>query len=243
MEATMEKDNNVNETSTLTGVYIPFKTFLTAVRTFSQAIPPKLDKSAWPTFSNLLKGQTFNAFKFLGLIDSEGNPQPTLRELAKEPEGSTRFKTTLAQIIREKYGPVVELASQHGTINQLQETMKGYNVSGTTLERAIRFWLEAAKVVGISYPESWKRATGGIVKRHKAGAGVQDTGEGVKNALSKGNPPSGGSDQSGYSETVTLPGDIGTITLTVSINPIKLKGQSRDWFNQLIDKLGECPIE
>jgi hypothetical protein len=238
----MKKDANVNQTLPLTGVYIPFKTFLTAVKTFSQAMPPKLDKSAWPSFSNLLKGQTFNAFKFLELIDREGNPQPSLKELAKEPVESAEFKATLGRIIEEKYGPVVELAAKHGTINQLQDAMKVYYVSGTTLERAIRFWLEAAKAVGIPYPENWKRATKGIVRRRKAGASTSDGG-GAGKLSGKVNPSNGGLSQSGYSETVTLPGDIGTITLTVSINPIKLKGESRDWFNQLIDKLGECPTE
>jgi hypothetical protein len=239
----MITSSDAGKTLTLTAVYIPFKTFLTAVTTFAGgAIPNKLDKSAWPTFSNLLQGQTYSAFKFLGLIDNDGYVQPVLKDLAKEQPESAKFKTTLAQILKEKYKSIIELASQNGTINQLQEAMRGYQVSGTTLERAIRFWTEAAKSTGIPFPDSWKRATGGIVKRHKSGAAAPEV---DKNKPVDEKPPVNPplTPESGYTKKMKLSGGIGDVTLIVSVNPIELKGTTRTWFYDLIDKLDECPPE
>ena len=184
------KENAPKETK-FTAVYIPFKTFQTAITTFTQGMPKKLDKSAWPTFNNLLKGQTYNAFKFLGLIDKEGDVQPILRELVKEKPESSRFKSILAEILKDKYRNVFELASQNGTITQLQEAMRGYGVSGTTLERAIRFWTEAAKFVEIQYPDSWQKATGGIVRRGRKGTNAGSL-KGDRNKPEDEKPPGNG---------------------------------------------------
>jgi len=232
---------DVSKDIQFTAVYIPFKTLQTAIATFAQAMPNRLDKSAWPTFNNLLKGQTYNAFKFLGLIDKDGNVQPVLRELVEEKLESARFKSILAEILRDKYKNVIELASQHGTITQLQETMRGYGVSGTTLERAIRFWTEAAKFVGISYPDSWKKATGGIVRRGRKGATAGSL-KGDHNKPEDEKPPEIVS-ESRYNKVMKLPGGIGNVTLIVSVNPIELKGKTRAWFYELVDKLDECPVD
>ena len=223
-----------------TAVYIPFKTFQTAITTFTQGTPKKLDKSAWPTFNNLLKGQTYNAFKFLGLIDKDGEVQPILKELIGEKPESARFKSILADILKDKYKNVIELASQNGTITQLQDTMRGYGVSGTTLERAIRFWTEAAKFVAIPYPDSWKKATGGIVRRGRKGTargseGDHNKPEGEKLPEDVSGP--------GYNKVMKLPEGIGNVTLIVSVNPIELKGKTRAWFYELVDKLDECPVD
>jgi hypothetical protein len=226
-------------TSGAIAVYLPFKTLLTAITSLSQALPQKLDKSAWPSFSNLTKGQTFNAFKFLGLVDKDGYVQPVLKDIVKESIDKPEFKTILSDILKDKYSKVIELASQNGTIAQLQETMRGYGVSGTTLERAIRFWTEAAKFSGIKYPENWKKASGGIVRRRKPSTG----GDSEKPQDRQPELPKGSSSPGGYTKTVIPKGNVGTVTLTVSINPLDLAGETRDWFFKLVDVLSECPTD
>jgi hypothetical protein len=240
MTEQIKNQSDVPKDTQGTAVYIPFKTFQTAITTLAQAMPKKLDKSAWPTFNNLLKGQTYNAFKFLGLIDKDGDVQPVLRELVKEKPESSRFKSILAEILKDRYKNVIELASQNGTITQLQDTMRGYGVSGTTLERAIRFWTDAAKFVEIPYPDSWEKATGGIVRRGRKGTARGS--EGDHNKPEDEKQPENVL-ESGYNKVMKLPGGIGNITLIVSVNPIELKGKARAWFYELVDKLDECPID
>jgi hypothetical protein len=230
-------EDDAKTLSRSTAVYIPFKTFQTAVASLYQALPVKLDRSAWPSFSNLVQGQTLNAFKFLGLVDKDGSVQPVLKELVSENLDSSRFKSILADILKTKYGKVVALASQHGTIAQLQETMREYNVSGTTLDRAIRFWTEAARFSGVQYPTSWKKA--------RIAPGSSRRRKGIQTGISEGESGNnvGINSNQGYIKTIMLQGGIGAVTLSVSVNPIELSGKNRVWFYELVDKLNECPVD
>ena len=45
--------------------------------------------------------------------------------------------------------------------------------------------------------------------------------------------------KAGYTKTVKLQNNLGTVTISVSINPIELTGGDRTWFFALIDKLNE----
>jgi len=236
-------DENEIKTSALrmTAVYIPFKTLLTAITSFAQALPIKLDRTAWPSFSNLTQGATLNAFKFLGLVDKDGYVQPILKQLVDENVESARFKSIMAAILKNKYDRVVALANQNGTIAQLQETMREYNVSGTTLVRAVRFWKEASMFSGIPYPPNWNKVRGvSVTGKRRMGSPEGEHSEQLQ--VNKSNEGNTGSDQ-GYVKTVTLQGGIGKVTLSVNINPIELTGKSRAWFYELVDKLNECPID
>jgi hypothetical protein len=237
----MPEQSNSTKPPQEVAVYIPFKTIQTAITNFKpQTLPAKLDRSAWTSFSNLLQGQTLNAFKFLGLVDKDGNVQPALKELVGESLESDKFKTLFAGVIKSKYEKIIELANENGTITQLQDAMRKYGVTGTTLERAIRFWVEAAKFTGTTFPESWKKATGGIVKRTKLPRpGVENKQEPPKVDEQPGEQPR----TEGYNKIMQLPGGIGEVTLIVSVNPIELKGKTRSWFYELVDKLCECPVD
>ncbi len=46
-----------------------------------------------------------------------------------------------------------------------------------------------------------------------------------------------------YKKTVELVNGVGTVTFSVSVNPFELKGKTRTWLFELIDKLNECPTE
>ena len=156
--------------------YVPFKTFRTAIETLGQGMPSKLDRSAWPSFSGITQSETLTAFKFLGLVDADGFVQPILRELAVEKEESEAYKAALGTILQSRYPDVVKAAKDNATISQLQEVMRGHGVSGTTLDKAIRFWTEAAKFTGIPYPATWAKARGAVARsiRRRRGNSVTD---------------------------------------------------------------------
>lgn len=243
MEEKIKTEENKLNTSSyyMTAPYIPFKTLLTAIASFSQALPTRLDRTAWPTFSGLTQSQTLSAFKFLGLIDLDGYVRSILKQLVDEKLESPKFKAILADILKIKYDKVIALARQNGTIAQLQETMRGYNVNGTTCTRAIRFWTEAAKFSGITYPENWKKARGSSLTIKRRISFFE--GDNLQQPLSNKTSDIKTISSHGYTKTLTLQGGTGKVTLSVSINPIELSGKTRTWFYELIDKLNECPVE
>ena len=162
--------------------YIPFKTFLTAVSALGTGLPIRLDRSAWPSFSGNTQTATLVAFRFLGLVDLNGFVRPVLREWVNNGVDSEGFKQSLLERMRDCYPEVHTASEGNATIAQLQEAMRGYGVSGSTLGKAVRFWTEAAAFVGLSYPVSWKRArgaaTGASRTRRRPKSGVPPSGAG-----------------------------------------------------------------
>src|SRR5712692_5491155 len=98
--------------------YGPFSTFETALNHLAalKGIPPKIDRSVFPSMGGDAKGHVLNAFKFLGLMDDKSVPQPLLSELALNKE--TR-KATMRKILKDHYPNITEADLGTTTIPQL----------------------------------------------------------------------------------------------------------------------------
>jgi hypothetical protein len=133
-----------------TAPYGPFSTFETALNHLAalKGIPPKIDRSVFPSMGGDAKGYVLNAFKFFGLTDDKGMPQPLLSELALNKE--TR-QATMRKIIKDRYPSISEADLGTTTIPQLDGKLgdKIYNVSGGTRQKARSFLLKAAEFSGI----------------------------------------------------------------------------------------------
>jgi hypothetical protein len=232
----MVNNENSNLKQVRAPVYIPFKTFLTAIETLEPGIPPILDRSVFPTFSGGLQSQVLGAFKFLGLIKDDGSVEPLLQKLVNA-KGDER-KLVLRDIIRTKYAKAVELAEANASYGQLEDYFRNYNITGGTLYRVVRFFIEACTYAGEKCSTHWAKAK----KSPKRAIKKEVPNEESSEHGTPQNKVDNSGIASGFLETVTLP-EIGTVTLSTSINPLKLKGTSREWFYQLVDKLGEYPKE
>jgi len=232
----MVNSDNSNLKQVRAPVYIPFKTFLTAIETLEPGIPPILDRSVFPTFSGGLQSQVLGAFKFLGLIKDDGSVEPLLQKLVNT-KGDER-KAIYREIIRAKYTKAVELAEANASYGQLEDYFRNYNITGGTLYRVVRFFIDSCTYTGEKCSTHWAKAK----KSPKRAIKREVPDEAVNEHETPKNKDDNSSIAQGFLETVTLP-DIGTITLSTSINPLKLKGKSREWFYQLVDKLGEYPKE
>jgi hypothetical protein len=130
--------------------YGPFSTFETALNHLAalKGIPPKIDRSVFPSMGGDAKTHTLNAFRFFGLIDEKGNPNPALSELALNKEGR---KQAVRKLIKERYPNVTEGDLGTMTIPQLDSKLgeKSYNVSGGTRQKARSFLIRAAEFSGI----------------------------------------------------------------------------------------------
>jgi hypothetical protein len=56
----------------------------------------------------------------------------------------------MATLLKAAYPALDEIGLEHATPNQFNEALRQYNVSGTTLEKARSFFLQAAKFSGIT---------------------------------------------------------------------------------------------
>ena len=220
---------NQNENNSEQGrapVYIPFKTFFNAVETLEQGMPPTLDRSVWPSFSGGVQSQTLGAFKFLGLIKEDGEVEPILRRLV-DAKGDER-KAVLAEIIQNKYAGALRLASKNASFNQLLELFRGYGVQGGTLERAIRFFLDACDYSNLKCSPLWAKAKKTFRKPYKKDEvqpkskpiEVSTHDEDTKLSVKRVNLKSGG-----------------TLSLSLSVDLMALSKEDRDWLFGIIDQL------
>lgn len=175
---TTETKNGTAAGEKLTAVYIPFKTFVSSLVPLKEGVPPKLDRTAW-RYSHIVNGQVLSAYKFLGLVAPDGTTRPTLKALVDKGLETQEGKDLFAVLLKERYPKVIALAAQNDTIANFQAAMRELGVSGTTLEKAIRFWVDAAKAVGFKYPTAWDnipRSMGiGNPKKRRATVGGQES--------------------------------------------------------------------
>ena len=209
-------------------VYIPFKTFLTAVETLGQGLPGTLDRSVWPSFAGGVQSQTLGAFKFLGLVDEDGKVQPILSRLVNA-KGDER-KNVLREIIESQYAEAIGLAEKNASFQQLQDLFRGYGVQATTLERVVRFFLDACEYAGVRCSPLWAKAKK-TIKRHK-----RDEGVAKDKTKSRGtNIPMRGEIKPNI-KTVQLKSG-GALSLSLSVDFMALSREDREWLFDLIDRL------
>lgn len=215
--------------------YVPFSTFETGLNKLAAlgGIPPKIDHSVFQQMGGVQKGQVISAFKFLGLIDSDGVPSPLLSEFALNKE---KRPEALRTIIKQHYPNITE--KDLGTMSQGQLDVKladkAYNVSGGTKQKARSFLLKAAEFSGIPLSK---------LLTSKGPRGPRKGGKRAANRMERPDtfvpihpepkaPPKPGSTE----KTIKLKNG-GSITLSIDVNILELKGNDRKFVFDLIDKL------
>ena len=143
--------SNEKPGTTTTPVYVPYATFISALDALKRdGIPGtgKIDKSLWDSQSGAIQGQLLIAFRFLGLIDEHNRVLAALPPLVTaSPEDR---KPILKKIIESKYSKLLALDLNTITPGQLDEALRGYNIGGSTLIRAARFFVKACQETGIA---------------------------------------------------------------------------------------------
>jgi len=142
---------NTNSLKTSTPVYVPFATLLSALESLkTNGIPGTgiIDKSLWDTQSGAIQGQLLLGFRFLGLIDDQNRVRQVLPVLVKA--SADERKTLLKPIIEQKYHSVISLGLSTISQGQLEDAFRKFDISGSTLDRAIRFFVKACQECGIA---------------------------------------------------------------------------------------------
>ena len=165
--------------TTSTPVYVPYATFISALEALKRdGIPGtgKIDKTLWDSQSGAIQGQLLLAFRFLGLIDEHNKVLPPLAPLVEAtPEDR---KPLIRKLIEKSYAPV--LAHDLDTISQgqLDEQFRLLGVGGSTLLRAVRFFIKACQETGITISKRVsEKVRGGanpLPRKRRAGNGTRN---------------------------------------------------------------------
>ncbi|HEY3864547.1 MAG TPA: DUF5343 domain-containing protein [Solirubrobacteraceae bacterium] len=123
--------------------YVSFTMLLNVLeRMRTEGIPARVDRSYLGSTSGTTKAQFLAAAKGLGLLDNDLKPTGVLQGLVSTPEQRPRI---MQELLTRFYPKVVALGT-NATQQQLEETFREeYDISGSTVRKAISFYLAAAR--------------------------------------------------------------------------------------------------
>jgi hypothetical protein len=166
-----DEDIDLGETQqpgTFSPPYVSWTTFLNTIERMTKegGIPAQIDRSYLSNLPGSSQTPLMAAMKSLGLINEEAKPTADLETLVDEPEGR---KDLMETIIKIHYPGPLKLGP-FATQMQLEDEFRKYGVSGSTLRKAVGFFLSAAKYADIPLSPHFKlpRAQPGETRPRKA---------------------------------------------------------------------------
>lgn len=101
-------------------------------------IPPRIDKSALDRYSGGTQAVLMSTLRLMGYVDENGVVLPALREAISDVAAR---KSHLESWARHFYADQLALAEQNATAQMLHESFAQYGYSGSTLRKAVVFYL------------------------------------------------------------------------------------------------------
>lgn len=124
--------------------YTSFTSFLNQLR--EQGVPSRIDKSLMPKASGSQISVTLQALRFLGLIDESGKPTPSGTALIQAADEDR--KPLFEKIVKSAYAFLFEdeeFNLESATSQQMAEKFRSLDIQGSTVTKAIAFFLAVAK--------------------------------------------------------------------------------------------------
>ena len=226
-------------------VYVGWGTFKNAIDQLAQGLPNRIDRTCFPGLAGGVQSQLLAALKFLDLIDDDGKPTAALRSLAAADEDGR--KEHFKKMLQQHYADLFALDLTKTTPGELSETMgKSYNVSGDTKTKAIRFFLAAATWVGIpmskllinAAPAASSTSGNGAPRRRRSPARTRAATAPNDDEEEQQYGVTAVDSTAGTARTVNLQSG-GTLTISVSLDVLRLSAADRKFVFKLIDELEE----
>jgi hypothetical protein len=140
---------------TWTAPYAVWKTLQNTIEKMAKdgSIPGRIDRSYLSNLPGSAQSELQTAMKSLGLVDDQFHPTELLERLVQNEADRPAI---VREIIEARYAPALALG-QSATQAQLEEAFRTQlNVSGSTLRKAVRFFLNAAQYAEIGLSPHFK---------------------------------------------------------------------------------------
>jgi hypothetical protein len=216
--------------------YVPFNTFNNSLIALAGTLPPRLDKSMWPSYSGAIQGQLWSAYKFFQLVGADGTPTSMLVDyLDADIEGRKR---QLKAWLTKFYPELMKLDLAKATVGHFSEAMRGYGLGAETQKKATSFFLQAAKAAGIDLSSFILKTsrTPAAKRAKKNGAAKQKAAEPLSPLAGAVNPASGPTRSISLSNGITL-------SLSTSADTFRMTPEDRNFVNGLLETLEQYESE
>jgi hypothetical protein len=218
--------------------YLPFKTFLSSLDALSHGVPPKIDRTLWRSQSGVTQGLIMNAYRFFGLVDDtndEDSSDSSTDYLDQMARHSDKRPEVLRFLIEAQYEPII--GGKHDltkmTLKMLEDSFEQeFSVSGGTKQKAITFFLKAAKFADMPlspYLSSLLRAT----RKRRGPRQRQDNGSTEPTHVQF--VPVQAADAASTHSVRLISG--GRLTVSITANPFKMSQDDRQFVFSIVDQL------
>lgn len=227
--------------------YATAKTIITVLEKHRSIRLNKIDSTLLDRIgvTESLMPRTLSSLAILDFTDDDGNPTPEFQRLPSLTDED--FKSAVADMLRSAYAPVLEIIGDPAQVSQkdIENAFRGFTPTGQ-IDRMVQLFIGLMAYVGLM-PEPSRRKQAAptplsrpatrtpnkVTPLKKPPKGAQD--HPAEAPEQQPPPPKGGE----YSQSVQLAGDAGTVTLSVNVNPMKLKGAVREFFYSLVDAMDD----
>lgn len=149
--------------------YVSLKSLFRCFDGFEDALPDHVDRRKVTGVSRAAKAQVMSALTYLGLIDQFRAPTPAFRSLLKARKSSPeRWRREFRAVIDAAYSETIdESRLSKMTPKQISKAFGATGMSGHSVPRAIRFYLNALEECGVKVSKSLREAVADMVPRRK----------------------------------------------------------------------------
>ncbi|MDQ4112042.1 MAG: hypothetical protein M3306_13235 [Actinomycetota bacterium] len=233
-EATPAEEQTQNDTAGFKPPYMSFMTFWNFVGGLAaHPLPPQIDRSLMGSKSGTDQTHLVAALKAFGLIDEEHKVLPPLVRLTEASEDER--KSVFAELVRRNYAGPLAVSKENGTASQLETSFReSFGLTGAeTVRKSITFFLHAARMSDVQLSPHFKATRPG------QGAPGQAKRRPARRKTPAPPPPAPEHEApkaEGYGLDVELRTG-GTMSLSVNVNPLSLRGEDRAFFYDIVDKM------
>jgi hypothetical protein len=198
--------------------YVSYETFTNFVdkKLAGQMAPPRIDTHFLDSYAGSVRPQIMAALKAIGMISDSGASLEPLRRAAADPDARREIMREWAETF---YQDQIALADQAGTAQMLWESFSKHGYSGSTLRKAVVFYLALAAELELP--------TSPHFKAPKAQQSSKATARGRRTSRqddppADAPPPPPGSPAPGTEVKTVSFGDIGNVTVTTALRWLDL---------------------
>lgn len=161
--------------------YVAYRTFCNSLNKLQErGVPGRIDASVFAGQSGSGIAALLAAYKYLGLMKENGAPSDTLKALVAAKEGERG--PLMRELLDSRYdfldAPHMDLAN--ATTQQVESVFRERGITGSTITKAVSFFLSAAQDAGLSVSKHIKTpqpkrngGSSGKSRRAKAPAAAQ----------------------------------------------------------------------
>jgi hypothetical protein len=220
--------------------YLSHKTFTNFIDSLRAGVPARIDRSIMTSLSGTAQAHLLHALRYLNLTDAEGTPTERLIQLAaaQDVQKQEILKETLTSSYPFVCNSSIDL--ERCTGKQIEEAFASTGASSETLRKSLAFFLATAKQAGMKLSPHIKKGrskrSSGAKPRGGAATGTKGgtQGAGVATHAPADTPQTG--PPAGTTKTIQLKTG-GSLTLTLAVNLLELKGKDREFVFKLVDDL------